>query len=140
MRDYSKITKPTPERYCAFCGRKMERSRINGRLEDLGAFRKRKYCNRNCMKKAFVKKDASSQNWGESHHSARKIVYLLEGIEKTCRICGSKRNIDIHHNDGNFHNNSLENLIPVCRSCHIKLHRSKMFIEPDNESQQLTLF
>ena len=145
MRDYSCITKQTPEKYCAYCGRKLERVRINGRLEDLGAFKRRKYCNRECMKKAFVKKDASCQNWGESHHSARKIIYLLEDKDKVCEICGSTKNIDVHHKDGDFHNNSISNLILVCRSCHMKIHRRKMFIEPGaelakGECRQMELF
>lgn len=123
MRDYSKLMKPTPVKYCAYCGAKLERKIYNGRREDLTAFNRRKYCGFECMKRAFVKKDATNQNWGESHHSARKIVYLIEDREKVCEICGSTKNVDIHHKDGNHHNNESDNLMLVCRSCHMKLHR-----------------
>lgn len=117
--------KPTPEKYCSFCGKKIERKIYNSKLEDLGAFKRRKYCCRKCMRMAFVTKDASRQTWSGAHESARKIVYLIENREKVCEICGSKINVDIHHKDGNHQNNVSENLMLVCRSCHIKLHRKK---------------
>lgn len=123
MRDYSKQRKPTPEKYCAYCGKKMERRIYKSKLEDLSAFKRRKYCCWDCMRKSFVKKDASLQNNREAHASARKLVYLINGREKVCEMCGSYRNVDVHHKDHNFHNNAPENLVLVCRSCHMKLHR-----------------
>lgn len=36
-------------KYCAYCGRKLERKRFNGRIEDYQVFAKRKYCNQLCM-------------------------------------------------------------------------------------------
>ena len=50
------LQKETPEKYCAFCGKKMERSRYPSGLEDLGAFKRRKYCSMDCMKRGHVKK------------------------------------------------------------------------------------
>lgn len=123
MKGQSKLIKPTPEKYCAYCGKKLERHRYNGRLEDLSAFKRRKYCNQDCMRKAFVKKDAAEQGNGEAHASARKIAYLIEEREKVCEMCGSTKNVDIHHKDHNYNNNSSDNLMLVCRSCHMKLHR-----------------
>ena len=32
------------------------------------------------------------------------------------------KQLDIHHDDGNKHNNGSENLITLCRSCHQKRH------------------
>ncbi len=126
MRNYKDITKPTPVQYCSYCGMKMERKRFaSGRLEDLGSFKRRKYCNMECARKSFVKTDGNKQLYGPAHHSARKITYLLENKEKKCVLCGSTNKIDVHHKDGDFHNNSVENLIVVCRSCHLKLHRQK---------------
>ena len=54
-----------------------------------------------------------------------------------CSQCGKKKdyntknlkgklrqiNIDVHHIDGNKRNNSQQNLIPLCRSCHSLIHR-----------------
>lgn len=42
-----------------------------------------------------------------------------------CIICGEEENIDVHHIDGNRTNNSIENLIPVCRYCHIGIHEAR---------------
>lgn len=117
--------KPTPEKYCLFCGKKLERRQYTKKKEDLTAFRKRKYCDVQCMRKAFVNKGYSRSQTRSCHSSAQKIVFLIEEREKRCEVCGSTRHIDVHHNDGNFHNNSSENLLVVCRSCHMKIHNPK---------------
>lgn len=39
-----------------------------------------------------------------------------------CHLCGPVDSVVVHHVDGDRTNNSLENLIPVCRSCHGKIH------------------
>jgi len=40
-----------------------------------------------------------------------------------CWTCGTKRNLEIHHIDGNHENNTLDNLMVLCRNCHIRRHR-----------------
>lgn len=124
-RDYSAITKVDPEKYCAYCGKVLHRVRFaSGRLEDLGAFTRRKYCNRECMKKAFVKTDTSLQTYRCAHQSAYRLAYDVIGKEKVCEVCGSKKNIDVHHIDGDYRHNDPSNLMVVCRSCHMKIHKS----------------
>lgn len=119
-------TRNDPEKYCEYCGKPMYRTRfLSGRLEDYSAFLRRKYCDRMCMRKAFVKKGDPCQDYSSAHHSAREIKYLIEGSEKICEICGSTKNIDVHHKDGNFSNNDPENLMLLCRSCHMKEHRKR---------------
>lgn len=117
--------KEVPEKYCEYCGKRLYRKRINGRLEDRGVFCRRKYCNRECMKRAFVKKDGSTQKDREAHASARKIEYLILDKDKVCEVCGSTKNIDVHHKDGNWQNNHPSNLVTLCRSCHSKQHKQK---------------
>lgn len=39
-----------------------------------------------------------------------------------CELCGSKRNLNVHHKDKNHQNNSTNNLMVLCRSCHVNLH------------------
>ena len=46
----------------------------------------------------------------------------LESKGHHCHICDADDYIVVHHIDGNQDNNSLENLIPVCRSCHSRIH------------------
>lgn len=124
MRDYTKITKPTPEKYCEYCGAKLERKRYGKRIEDYNVFLRRKYCNRDCMRKSYVKKDGG-QLYTPAHKSAREIMYLIGQREKVCELCGATKSIDVHHKDGDYKNNSLDNLMIVCRSCHMKLHHPK---------------
>lgn len=124
---YKAQTKPDPEKYCTYCGERMRRARFgSGRLEDLSAFMRRKYCGRECMRKAFVKVgNDTRQNYSASHHSARSLAYLVLGREYCCEKCGSTANIDVHHKDGNRNNNTPENIELLCRSCHLKEHNPK---------------
>jgi hypothetical protein len=39
-----------------------------------------------------------------------------------CWICETDRDVVVHHIDGDKTNNKLSNLIPVCNSCHTKIH------------------
>lgn len=49
----------------------------------------------------------------------RKIL-LASGKPCVCKLCGKTHGkIDVHHLDGNRSNNSLSNLIFLCRKCHI---------------------
>ena len=45
-----------------------------------------------------------------------------EGKPMVCEKCGSTKFLCIHHIDENRHNNALENLQCLCKSCHQKLH------------------
>lgn len=113
------------DRYCYYCGNKLERKRFNGRLEDFTVFSNRKYCNRECMKRNFIKiGDNYNQTFFNAHTTARKINELILHKE-VCELCGSDTNLDIHHIDGNWQNNNLDNLICLCRSCHMKEHHPK---------------
>jgi len=43
-----------------------------------------------------------------------------------CTQCGKRgtgRQIDVHHRDGDRSNNAIDNLLVLCRGCHIRLHR-----------------
>ena len=109
---------------CKYCGKKLERKRFNGRLEDFTVFKKRNYCERECMRKDYLKVGKNNQSFSNSHTTARNINKLI--LKKDCcEKCGSTKNLDIHHVDGDWQNNNLNNLMCLCRSCHIKEHRSK---------------
>lgn len=39
-----------------------------------------------------------------------------------CTECGSEEEIEVHHIDGNRWNDGIDNLVPLCRECHLKVH------------------
>ena len=118
------VTSKLKERVCPYCGKTLKRKQYsNGQWESDLQFSIRKYCDRECMKRAFVERNGANQDYSSAHHSSRKIVYLIDERKRVCELCGSTKNIDVHHKDGNFQNNSQDNLVTVCRSCHMKIHR-----------------
>lgn len=121
-----KDTKPTPEKYCQYCGKKLERKRYSNSVEDLTRFSKRKYCGIECLRRAYIGNGKKEKTWGPAHKTARGIVYLIEDREKVCSRCGSTTNVDMHHKDHNHSNNASENLVLLCRSCHMKEHHSQI--------------
>jgi hypothetical protein len=48
--------------------------------------------------------------------------YCLSLKGRQCEICGTTEQIVVHHLDGDRTNNTLENLIPVCRKHHAQIH------------------
>jgi len=63
------------------------------------------------------------------HHSHTEYYNLhssvLERDNHTCQKCGSKTNLVVHHIDGDDNNNIFNNLITLCNTCHLNLHRPK---------------
>jgi len=61
-----------------------------------------------------------------------KIKELIKRKDKVCQICGSSKNLDVHHIDGNGYpksktpNQNQDNLILLCHACHINLHLGKV--------------
>jgi len=47
----------------------------------------------------------------------------FENYDECCTNCSTNENIEVHHIDGRASNNSGNNLIPLCKSCHMKVHR-----------------
>jgi hypothetical protein len=57
-----------------------------------------------------------------SRGSAHRLVKELN-LPATCAQCGLiQGRMEIHHADGNPHNNSPKNLVRLCGSCHSKIH------------------
>ena len=111
-----RIRKPTPEKYCAHCGKKLERRKINSTLEDLAALRKRVFCNRACMAENMMGKIKVPVPKNFRRQSARK-------VEKCCSICSkSTTRLHVHHIDFNPTNNEESNLVTLCGSCHRLAH------------------
>ena len=58
---------------------------------------------------------------------------VLKRDKNRCRMCGAKKGLCVHHIDGNGsqvpkkkRNNNTENLVVLCRSCHLKVHRNEI--------------
>lgn len=103
--------KQEPEKYCATCGKILSRERYNGRLEDLMAFQKRKYCSLSC---ANTRKDVTNAG----------LRWRAEQLRKDkCEICGASSRLHAHHIDGNITHNSPENIQTLCFNCHMAHHR-----------------
>ncbi|MBQ9280114.1 MAG: HNH endonuclease [Clostridia bacterium] len=95
--------------------------------------RSKKYCSNKCQKeyeyKNFItkwKKGEVSGMRGKYQLSMHIRKYIFEKYDNKCSICGwSKINpytgllpLEIEHKDGNFENNSEDNLILLCPNCH----------------------
>jgi 5-methylcytosine-specific restriction endonuclease McrA len=99
--------------FCVYCGTELIRKKWGSKLEDRTRFINRKYCDFNCMAKGFEKDELTL---GGLRSRARK----YRGSE--CEKCKTKNNLAIHHIDSNPKNNSPENLMTLCNSCHMKWH------------------
>jgi hypothetical protein len=51
-----------------------------------------------------------------------------------CVACGSTDDIQIHHKDADRSNDDIDNLIPLCLSCHSRLHNTN---NPPDELKEL---
>lgn len=54
--------------------------------------------------------------------SYEKVRTELLASTPQCVVCVKNRPTNIHHKDGDTYNNVIINLMPVCRSCHTKIH------------------
>lgn len=91
---------------CATCGALMLRKRFGGRLEDLSAFNKRKFCSLSCAntREALTKHGYS---WRARKH-----------LKTCCEACGSEQKLEAHHIDQDKANNDPSNIQTLCSPCH----------------------
>ena len=101
------------KKYCAACDKLMIRKRFKGRLEDMGAFRKRHYCDRACMAAGMLQEEVTD---------SALLKRVLKHRKPRCEQCGTEANLGIHHIDGNRNHNEPSNLRTLCASCHTTWH------------------
>lgn len=114
---------PTPEKYCEYCGKKLERRPLSsGYSEPMYWFLKRRYCSLACAGKARTARmmDTPAPTAKQSRVRAR-----TKTPPAPCGICGKVGYTEVHHRDKNPMNNSSENLIRLCKSCHVRQHRKR---------------
>lgn len=83
---------------------------------------KRKYCSKDCKAKSQIKlPDAKRYGYGWIPNLKKSII---KRDNHHCTRCGNTKNLLVHHIDFSIDNHSSDNLITLCRSCHIALHNS----------------
>ena len=105
-----KLPEPDPIKSCLWCNERLRRKRFNGRLEDRGAFLRRKFCSLSCGTR--YQHSMESPTVAASRKRAHRIAL------QNCEICGTSSNPSVHHIDENPLNNASTNLQPLCMSCH----------------------
>ena len=104
-----------PERFCAACGKLLQRKRYRSQLEDGSCFLRRKFCDQLCMGRAKVK---DNPTLGALRARTKREVRR----EERCDKCHGTRLLGIHHLDGDCSNNTLKNVVTLCASCHTRWH------------------
>jgi hypothetical protein len=102
----------TPDRVCEYCGKRFNRYRYQGRIEDRGAFMRRKFCSLPCANR---RKQVGRQGWLWRARRFRS---------KACGACGIRIRLQVHHADGDITNLSPANLQTLCVWCHRFLHHT----------------
>ena len=51
-----------------------------------------------------------------------RALYYENHTNIICEHCGSTEDICIHHKDKDYKNNNIDNMQPLCISCHLKHH------------------
>lgn len=95
---------------CVMCGKKYTWKDSRGELT----------CGKPCHKKYMSKIRIGKENprFNEGYRQwQRKTKHIM-----ICQKCGIKnKKLEVHHKDRNQRNNEIENLIKVCRRCHMLL-------------------
>lgn len=87
----------------------------------------KRYLAENPQWKGGISKDPYDWRWNKTLKK-----YVRERDGSLCQLCDSKKDLVIHHKDGNKENSIAENLITLCRRCHGYVTQGKLYCElPD---------
>ncbi len=87
---------------------------FNGRLEDLSAFHRRRFCSLTC---ANTRRTPLTKH-GYSYRARKH-------LGKECEACGHSKSLHAHHIDQDNANNSKENIQTLCKHCHNFWHTTQ---------------
>ena len=83
--------------------------------------------------KSPFQKGEKNINWNPTYQDnygyefTRKLKkQILNRDKHQCRICQFQKTLIIHHINENKHNNLENNLVTLCRSCHMKVHHKSI--------------
>jgi len=112
---------------CIICKKKF-RARLN--YTDTTGLNK-KTCSKECNSKLMsqIQTGETNSNWKDGASQVRYQRIRREIKPDICEWCGAEHptRIDTHHIDRNKSNNSMENILVLCASCHAYLH----YVEDD---------
>lgn len=85
-------------------------------------------------------KDSTKDN--KNREEARNVVYNIMKLPRVCVICGSDNLVAVHHIDRNREHNTPDNLAPLCRECHMRIHFAGKFSKRNDidENEAIRLF
>jgi 5-methylcytosine-specific restriction endonuclease McrA len=126
--------------YCIKCGKNDTRHMANGLCARcyLKQYRQKNKKRIRKIRKEYylLNRDLiliKAEKYRENLHFDKKRKYILKRDKFKCTMCGSKEKLVVHHKDKNGRNkakkeknNKAKNLVTVCRSCHINLHRKEL--------------
>lgn len=99
--------KPEPLKHCERCGVALKRKVYDGRLEDLSAFRRRRYCSLTCANSKTGPLTKHGYSWRARKH-----------LKPACEACGVETSLHAHHIDQDTANNDPSNVQTLCKHCH----------------------
>lgn len=121
---FFKSRKRAAELSCAFCKTTFSRSTSAIKKSKSGL----RFCSKKC-KGAAQRLGTGFDLMLPPHYGTSKINYRskFDGAEMKCSRCGYDEfscSVEVHHIDGNHHNNTTENLQLLCANCHRGWHNN----------------
>jgi hypothetical protein len=100
------MKKQESEKCCECCGAVMLRKRYRGRLEDMSAYERRRFCSLTC---ANTRTDLTKHgfSWRARKH-----------LTAACEACGHPFRLQAHHMNQDIRDNRPENIQTLCKHCH----------------------
>lgn len=114
---------------CAWCGKEIERLPSEVNKNKSGLF----YC---CKEHGNLHKNALRKQSGEWDNTTNYRLKAFDNYEHKCYICNwdeDERILEVHHIDENRQNNSLDNLIILCPTCHRKITLGYYSLDLENK-------
>ena len=124
--------KSTEIRRCETCSRILERRRnAAGRLEGFRNFMRRRFCSLSCAN--------SRRKGGETRNAY--LYHARKYAKPSCEACGLTQDLQVHHVDTNWRNNSPLNLQTLCLFCHHFWHATheRLGVTPTTRMPKLSI-
>lgn len=74
------------------------------------------------------------QKYPNHYRMKKNRILKLQQTRGKCEVCG-ERGFQIHHKDGDKGNHKIENLLLLCRKCHMIIHQGRQ-----NQSKFIKLY